>query len=203
MVPIAASLQIPMKNFSRLLRRFELIETFVCIYLLALMSFVVILQVFSRYLFNYSFVWAEELVRYLMIWMVMIGAALVQSKNEHIRIDFLPTLAGPRGRRIMETFFRLCTLLFLSIIIIKGLKISRFNRLFESSGLRISMFWPTLAIPIGALLIWLYTLSGLVRDIYRLLSWPLDKLRQEDDRLSTEKDHTAQTPGETSLHQGS
>lgn len=187
-----------MKKIFRIIKRIESLETNICIYLLALMSFVVILQVFSRYLFNYSFVWAEELVRYLMIWMVMIGAALVQSKNEHIRIDFFPMLAGPRGRRIMETFFRLCTLLFLSIIIIKGIKISQFNRLFESSGLRISMFWPTLAIPIGALLIWLYTLSGLVKDVYRLLSWPLEKLREEDDRLSMEKYQTAQTPDEHS-----
>jgi TRAP-type C4-dicarboxylate transport system permease small subunit len=101
----------------------------------------------------------------------------------------------------METFFRLCTLLFLSIIIIKGLKIAQFNRLFESSGLRISMFWPTLAIPIGALLIWLYTLSGLVKDIYRLLSWPLEKLREEDDRLSMEKYQTTQPPDENSLAQ--
>jgi len=190
-----------MSKILPIIKRIESIETKVCIYLLALMSFVVILQVFSRYLFNYSFVWAEELVRYLMIWMVMIGAALVQSKNEHIRIDFFPMLAGPRGRRIMETFFRLCTLLFLSIIIIKGLKISQFNRLFESSGLRISMFWPTLAIPVGALLIWLYTVSGLVKDVYRLLSWPLEKLREEDDRLSMEKYQTAQTPDENSLAQ--
>lgn len=162
----------------------EKIQTVSCIIFLALMSVIVIVQVFSRYVFNFSFVWAEELVRYLMIWMVMFGAALVQSKNEHIRIDFFPMLAGARGRRVMEIFFRLATLIFLAIIVYKGFKVSYFNRLFESSGLRISMLWPTLAIPLGAIAIGCYTMTGLVRDIYQLFAWTNARL-QEFDRLKT------------------
>ena len=192
-----------MKRHLKLSKRFEYLETNISVYLLVLMSFIVLLQVFSRYLFNYSFVWAEELVRYFMIWMVMIGASLVQSKNDHIRIDFFPLLAGPRGRRIMETFFRLCTLLFLVIIFIKGIKIAYFNRLFESSGLRISMFWPTLAIPLGALLMGVYTITALVRDTFRLFTWSAEKLREEDERLTLEKYQTEQTSEQTSSSQGS
>jgi C4-dicarboxylate transporter DctQ subunit len=165
----------------------EGLQSKICIFFLVLMSVIVVIQVFSRYLFNYSFVWAEELVRYLMIWMVMIGAALVQSKNDHIRIDFFPMLAGPRGRRVMETFFRLCTLLFLIIIMVKGFKISSFNQLFESSGLRISMFWPSLAIPIGAIIVGGYTLYGLVTDVYRLFTWSGDRLKEFDKQLAMEK----------------
>ena len=192
-----------MTRHLKLSKRFEHLETNISVYLLVLMSFVVLLQVFSRYLFNYSFVWAEELVRYFMIWMVMIGASLVQSKNDHIRIDFFPLLAGPRGRRIMETFFRLCTLLFLVIIFIKGIKIAYFNRLFESSGLRISMFWPTLAIPLGALLMGTYTITALVRDTYRLFTWSAEELREEDERLTLEKYQSEQTTEETSSSQES
>ncbi len=192
-----------MKRHLKLTERFERLETSIPVYLLVMMSFFVLLQVFSRYLFNFSFVWAEELVRYLMIWMVMIGASLVQSKNDHIRIDFFPLLAGPKGRRIMETFFRLCTLLFLVIILIKGIKIANFNRLFESSGLRISMFWPTLAIPIGALLMGFYTTTALVRDFYRLFTWSAEELRDEDERLAMEKYQIEQPSEETSSSQGS
>ena len=157
------------------------------VYLLVAMSLIVVLQVFSRYLFNHSFVWAEELVRYLMIWMVMIGAALVQSRNEHIRIDLIPRLAGPRGRRLLETGFRLCTLLFLGIIVIKGVEIAWFNRMFESSGLRISMLWPTLAIPVGGILIGLYTVAEMVRDLQRVLTWPRERLDELDGRIAEAK----------------
>ena len=176
-----------MKAGHRLIKYLASIETNFCQLLLILMSVIVIGQVFSRYLFNYSFVWAEELVRYLMIWMVMIGAARVQALREHIRIDFFPNLAGPRGRRLMDAFFGLCTLIFLTIIFVKGIKIAAFNQLFESSGLRISMLWPTLAIPIGALLVILYTLNNLVRDIFQSIFWSKEKLSEADESLSAEK----------------
>jgi len=172
-----------MKRTLRLLHFVEKIEIGVCIFFLFWMTLIVILQVFSRYLFNYSFVWAEELVRYLMIWMVMIGAALVQSVNDHIRIDYLPMLAGPRVRRAMETIFRLFTLVFIIILTVKGIKIAYFNRLFESSGLRISMLWPNLALPLGGILIGVYTGKALVQDVYRMLIWPSKKLQEEDRRL--------------------
>ncbi|UCD77999.1 MAG: TRAP transporter small permease [Desulfobacterales bacterium] len=176
-----------MKSLHRILGYLENIETNICRLLLVVMCVVVVVQVFARYLFNHSFVWAEELVRYLMIWMVMIGAARVEALGEHIRIDFFPLLAGPRGRRLMEVFFRLCTLTFLIIIFVKGINVAAFNRLFESSGLRVSMLWPTLAIPVGALLIILYTLKGLGRDVYQSIVWSKDKLLEEDKHPPEEK----------------
>ncbi len=182
----------PRRGFAQ---KFEAGLATICVCLLTMMSIVVIVQVCSRYIFNYSFVWAEELVRYLMIWMVMVGSALVQMKNEHIRIDFFPALAGPRGRRIMEIFFRLCTLIFLTIIAYKGVKVSYFNRLFESSGLRINMIWPSLAIPLGAILIGGYTLAGLTADVIQLFTWPKERLAEFDQKLQLERYQT------TSEHQ--
>ena len=176
-----------MQRRKKIARRLESIQTYSCIFFLSLMSLIVIVQVFSRYVFNFSFVWAEELVRYLMIWMVMLGSALVQSKNEHIRIDFFPMLAGARGRRVMETFFRLATLIFLVIITYKGFKVSYFNRLFESSGLQISMLWPTLAIPLGAISIGSYTIIGMAQDICQLFTWPKSELEEFDRRKAMEK----------------
>lgn len=186
-----------MKKILGVLRFLERAEVSICIFFLIVMTFVVLLQVCSRYLFNYSFVWAEELVRYLMIWMVMIGSAVVQSKNDHIRIDFLPMLAGPRGRRVMETLFRLCIVAFVVILVIKGIKVAYFNRLFESSGLRISKLWPMIALPLGGVLIGIYTAKALVQDFYRLLFWPLEKLQGEDRRSAMDKfqDHPSSDRG--------
>jgi len=189
-----------MKTISKVFSFIEKIETWVCILFLLGMTLIVVLQVFSRYLLNYSFVWAEELVRYLMIWMVMIGAALVQSINDHIRIDYFPMLAGPRVRRAMETIFRLCTLVFIIILTVKGIKIAYFNRLFESSGLRISMLWPNLALPLGGILIGAYTGKALVQDFHRMLTWPSERLREEDRRIAKERLEDYSSPDEVVAH---
>ncbi len=165
-----------MANKKNWIALFETIEEYIGILALLIMTLLVIIQVCSRYIFSFSFVWLEELVRYLMIWMVMIGAALVQSKSDHIRIDFFPLLLNPRARIVLETVFRLFTLVFLMVILVKGVKIASFNKMFESSGLRISMFWPTLAIPVGAFLIAVYTVINLIRDIQRMFFWSTEQL---------------------------
>jgi TRAP-type C4-dicarboxylate transport system permease small subunit len=155
------------QRVDRVILRLESLQKHISVSLLVIMSVIVVVQVFSRYLFNHSFVWAEELVRYLLIWMVMIGSAMVQSQNNHIRIDFFQLRAGPRTKLVMETFFRLGTLLFLAIIIYVGFEKAYFNRLFESTGLRISMFWATLAIPVGGILMGFYTIQAMLRDIFQ------------------------------------
>lgn len=46
-------------------------------------------QVVFRYLLNQSLYWSEEIVRYLFVWMVFIGGALVTREDGHIGIDYL------------------------------------------------------------------------------------------------------------------
>ncbi len=43
--------------------------------LLAVMTTITFTQVIARYIFNYSFVWALELVTYLFAWLIFLGMA--------------------------------------------------------------------------------------------------------------------------------
>jgi len=53
---------------------------------LALVGFV---QVFTRYLFNYSFTWYEELGRYLGVFVAFLGASIAVKKGSHFTMDLL------------------------------------------------------------------------------------------------------------------
>jgi len=46
-------------------------------------------QVMLRYIFEFSAPWTEELARYSMVWMVMIGTALAIETDAHIKLDVL------------------------------------------------------------------------------------------------------------------
>jgi TRAP-type C4-dicarboxylate transport system permease small subunit len=61
----------------------------------------VLLQVFFRYVINESLPWAEELVRGLMVWGVMVSSALVAGSRGHIRVEVLELMLPPLGRRIV------------------------------------------------------------------------------------------------------
>lgn len=50
-------------------------------------SALVFAQVLTRYVFLYSVPWMEELTRFLMIWMVLLGTAVAVKQKQHIVID--------------------------------------------------------------------------------------------------------------------
>jgi TRAP-type C4-dicarboxylate transport system permease small subunit len=64
--------------------------------LMALMALLVFANVVARYLFNYSFVWAEELSRYMMVWVGLLGAGLVLRVGAHIAVDVFQDLLPRR-----------------------------------------------------------------------------------------------------------
>ena len=67
------------------------IDRFVVLVLLIIMSSMVLTvlwQVFSRYVLENPSSFTEELARYLMIWLGVLGAAYVSGKNNHVSINY-------------------------------------------------------------------------------------------------------------------
>jgi len=61
----------------------------------------VLLQIFFRFVLNESLFWAEELIRGLMVWGVMMASVLVGRARGHIRVEGVELLLGPRARRAL------------------------------------------------------------------------------------------------------
>lgn len=47
------------------------------------------LQVICRYVFNNSLVWSEELVRFMVVWMCMVGSAVSNYDDDHMTINII------------------------------------------------------------------------------------------------------------------
>lgn len=58
---------------------------------LALIGFV---QVFTRYIFNYSFTWFEELGRYLGVFIAFLGASIGVKTGSHFTMDLIVSRLG-------------------------------------------------------------------------------------------------------------
>ena len=62
-------------------------------YFVAIVSFIasiiMMAQVIGRYAFGNSISWSEEAVRYLFIWVTMVGAGYATRENANISIDFV------------------------------------------------------------------------------------------------------------------
>ena len=65
----------------------ENLEKMICVFCLALMSVIIVMQVFCRYVLNNSLSWSEELARYLFVWMIYIGISYGVKMDKHICVD--------------------------------------------------------------------------------------------------------------------
>lgn len=72
----------------------------------------VLLQVFFRYVLNESLFWAEEFVRGLLVWGVLISAALVAGSRGHIRVEVLELMLPPGGKRLVRWIADALTITF-------------------------------------------------------------------------------------------
>lgn len=70
------------------------------------------LQIACRYLPISPFIWTEELIRYLFVWLVFIPIGVAVKQNQHIRITFLKNALPPKGQLVLDVFSVFCCVLF-------------------------------------------------------------------------------------------
>jgi C4-dicarboxylate transporter DctQ subunit len=99
------------------LGRFE--EWFIAA-ILAVMTTITFTQVIARYIFNYSFVWALELVTYLFAWLIFLGMAYGVRVGTHIGVDALVKTLKPGRARVAGALAALCCIAYSVIGLIGG-----------------------------------------------------------------------------------
>ena len=94
---------------------------FILIIVLGVMVLNVSWQVFSRYVLANPSSFTDELARYLMIWLGVMGTAYVSGKRLHVAIDFFPSQLNLSLQKTMQK-------IIISIIILATFLIFLLNR---------------------------------------------------------------------------
>ncbi len=74
-----------------------------------------ILQVVLRYLTDISLMWTEELARLMCVFTTYFGGVVVLMLREHIRVDIIDSLVGPRGRDLAAIVSDVLIVWFLAV----------------------------------------------------------------------------------------
>ena len=81
----------------------------------------VVWQVVSRYLLASASSWTEEVARFLLIWIGMLGAAYAFRTRMHIGLDLLPKrLSGREARRLRLLTQTVILLFAIAVLVIGG-----------------------------------------------------------------------------------
>ena len=135
--------------------------------LMAAMALLVIANVIGRYVFNHSFVWAEELSRYMMVWVGFLGSGLVLRIGAHLAVDVFQDLLPRRAAQLMRAGVVVVMAAAILAMLWLGVSYVHFAWGQETPVLNWNFGLVYLAIPIGAALMGLYLAfiaAGYVRE---------------------------------------
>lgn len=136
---------------SPLERAFVAANRWLIVALMGSMAALVFANVVSRYLFNHSIIWVEELTQYQMIWIAYLGAGLALREGRHVAVNVVEAMLPPGWRRAVRLGIGVAMLAFLATLAVLGFQIAAFTWTQETPVMNIPTGIPYLGVPIGAL----------------------------------------------------
>jgi len=129
----------------------EQLEEGLIAFLLAIMTLLAFAQVVARYVFNYSFVWALELITVLFAWLIFLGMSYGVRVGSHIGVDALVRTLKPRTARIVAAIGALLCIAYAVIIIVGGsVYVAKMYEIgIEMQDLPIPQWVPRIVLPLG------------------------------------------------------
>lgn len=135
------------------------------IILMAIMVVNVLWQVFTRYIIGDPSSFTDELARFLLIWVGVLGATLVSSKKMHISINLTSSRLSVPNQRVLNTINSLIIVSFaLGVLVVGGGNLVYITLILKqfSPALQIPLAVVYMVLPISGLLIIYYKMSDLL-----------------------------------------
>lgn len=145
--------------------RIDKILSITLIVIMSIMVINVLWQVFTRYVMGTPSSFTDELARYLMIWIGVLGAAYVSGKNMHVAIDVLPSKLNETNQKKLSKIvdFLIISFVFFALIV-GGIRLVYLTYILKqhSPALQIPLALVYLVLPLSGLLIIFYKTSDLL-----------------------------------------
>ncbi len=145
---------------TRLNRLVDRILEWLLIGVMSILVVNVLWQVFTRFVLRDPSTYTEELARFLLIWVALLGAAYAVGKRLHLAIDYFTEKLSGRRKLIATVFTDLCVFLFALLgLVIGGVNLVTLTLKLEqvSAALQVRLGYVYLVLPLSGLLIMFYS----------------------------------------------
>ena len=154
-----------MSKTHQIMRWITKLLEWVLIVAMAALVFDVLWGVISRHVLSAQSSWTEELARFLLIWVGLLGSSLAFQRHAHLGVDYFVGKLHPSGGRVLKIVVLLLVLAFAGLVLIGGgwTLVSRTLAMGQTTpALGIPKGWVYLAVPVSGVFITVFTLSQLV-----------------------------------------
>lgn len=138
---------------------------YLLIILMGSMVLNVVWQVITRFLLSKPSTFTDELARYLLIWLGLLGASYVSGKQRHLAIDYFQNRLNDRNRNRLQLVIQFIIFFFaLIIMVIGGINLVSHSFFLNqtSAALEINLGFIYLSLPLSGLLIMFYSIENAI-----------------------------------------
>jgi len=143
----------------------------------------VVWGVFTRYVMGEQAKWTEELARFLLVWVTLLGGAVAFATKGHLGVDYFVGKFDPAVQKLMAVVAHLAVLFFAcSIFIYGGARVVSDALAMEqmTPALGWKMGHVYLALPIAGIFMLLFTIENLIETLATSSDELLDKEAVEE-----------------------
>lgn len=148
--------------------KIDVILKWLLVFIMAAMTLNVLWQVFSRFILQDPSSITEELARYMLIWIGMLGAAYVAGQKMHLAIDLLSTKLSGLKKSYLEIIIQLFIFLFsFFVMVIGGIRLVQITLSLNqiSAALQIPLGYVYSVVPISGALMMFYSITFIIEEI--------------------------------------
>ena len=143
---------------------FQNFEEIICGGFLVTMISIVILNVFLRYVFNYSIFWAEEVSTICFVWATFLGASAVYKNKMDIGIDVLITKTPEYVQNIVKSIVDILLLIINGYIFYMSIVFTNISFIKPTAVLGVSSAVVSSALVVSFGLITIHTIRFMIQD---------------------------------------
>jgi len=130
------------------------------------------LQIFSRFTdLIPSYIWTEEMARFLFIWMIMLGSMVGIRDGAHFDVDLWPELK-PRANALLRIVSSVFVLVFALVFIWYGIKFVQFGWDQNSELAELPMPWIFVAWPLAGFTWVLFLGENFIKNLRTMAAEP-------------------------------
>ncbi len=129
---------------------------------IGMMLAIVFLQVISRYVFSFTPSFAEELSRYLFVWIVFLSLPLVAKNGGHMAIETLTSRIKGAKLKFCRVLADIFTIAFLLVMVWNSIKMVQIAHFQTSPALVVPMSYVYSVIPFGCAIMCIYVVNDFI-----------------------------------------
>ncbi len=111
------------KNIEKAKKIFNAIANGICEVSLVVIVIVMMTVVVTRYCFNFTPAWSEELCLFLLTWVGLFSSCIAENDNSHIRLTFIDGAFPPKVLHVFGIIRYLLKMMFFGLMTYYGIKI--------------------------------------------------------------------------------